>query len=285
MSRATSLRATSWKDKTVLVTGASAGIGAALARELGARGANLVLAARRRERLLALAAELGARASVVVVEVDVTRDGSVEAAVAEAERAFGGLDVVVANAGFAVTGRFERLSLDDYRRQLETNVFGVLRTIQAALPAIKRARGRVAIMGSVVGHIPTPGVSPYAMSKFAVRALAEALHDELRDDGVTVTLLSPGFVVSDIGRVDNHGERHDRDGARAPAWLRMPTDEAARQIVAAIEARRREAVITAHGRFGVFVYRHAPWLVRAALRLSRRRAAGRRAGGPEGRVD
>ncbi len=263
------LRVGVWNDKTVLVTGASAGIGAAVARAFAARGANLVLAARRRERLLALAAALGARARVV--EVDVTADGSVEAAVAEAERAFGGLDVVVANAGFAVTGRFERLTLDDYRRQMETNVFGVLRTIQAALPAIKRARGRIAIMGSVVGHVPTPGVSPYAMSKFAVRALAESLHDELRDDGVTVTLLSPGFVVSDIGRVDNQGKWHDRDGSRIPAWLRMPTDEAARQIVAAIEARRREAVITAHGRIGVFVYRHAPWLVRAALRVSRRK--------------
>jgi short-subunit dehydrogenase len=256
------------QGKTVLVTGASSGIGEAVARELAVHGANLVLAARRRDRLDALAAELSGRARAVVVEADVTRDGSVEAAVAEAERVFGGLDVAIANAGFAVTGRLERLTLDDYRRQLETNVFGVLRTIYAALPAVKRTRGQLAIMGSVSGHVPTPGLSAYGMSKFAVRALAEALHDELRPDGVAVTLLSPGFVVSEIGHVDNRGERHERDGSRAPAWLRMPTDEAARQIVAAVETRRREAVITTHGRLGVFVYRHAPWLVQAAIRAA-----------------
>jgi short-subunit dehydrogenase len=257
------------QGKSVLVTGASSGIGAAVARELALHGANLILAARRRERLDALAAELGGRVRTAVVEVDVTKDGSVEEAVALARRDFGGLDIAIANAGFAVTGRVDRLTLDDYRRQLETNVFGVLRTIYAALPALVASRGQVVLMGSVAGHVPTPGVSPYNMSKFAVRALAEALHDEVADAGVAVTLLSPGFVVSDIGRVDNQGVRHEEDSARVPAWLRMPTDVAARQIVAAIEARKREVVITAHGRLGVFLYRHAPWLVQAGLRLSR----------------
>jgi short-subunit dehydrogenase len=263
------------QGKSVLITGASSGIGAAVARELALHGANLVLTARRRERLDALAAELSTRVRAFAVEVDVTRDGSVEEAVAVAERELGGLDVAVANAGFAVTGRLERLALDDYRRQLETNVFGVLRTVYAALPALKRARGQLAIMGSVSGHVPTPGLSPYNMSKFAVRALAEDLHDELRAKGVGVTLLSPGFVVSEIGRVDNQGRLHDVDGSRVPAWLRMPTAEAARQIVAAIETRKREAVITGHGRLGVFVYRHAPWLVHAAYRAAARRRAAR----------
>jgi short-subunit dehydrogenase len=261
------------QGKTALVTGASSGIGAAVARELALHGANLVLAARRRDRLDALAADLGARVRTVAVEVDVTRDGSVEEAVAAAERTFGGLDIAVANAGFAVTGRLDGLTIEDYRRQMETNVFGVLRTIYATLPALKRARGTLAIMGSVSGYIPSPWVSPYSMSKFAVRALAEALRGELARDGVAVTLLSPGYVVSDIGHVDNAGRRHDEDRSRVPAWLRMPTGEAARQIVAAIETRRREAIITAHGRLGVFVYRHAPWLVRAAIRRAGRRRA------------
>jgi short-subunit dehydrogenase len=126
-------------------------------------------------------------------------------------------------------------------------------------------------MGSVSGHVPAPGLSPYSMSKFAVRSLAESLHGELAGRGVAVTLLSPGFVVSDIGHVDNQGVRHDADGSRVPSWLRMPTGEAARQIVAAIETRRREAVITTHGRVGVFLYRHAPWLVQAAMRFGARR--------------
>jgi short-subunit dehydrogenase len=258
------------QGKTVLVTGASAGIGAAVARELALHGANLVLAARRRERLDALAAELSARVKALPVTVDVTRDGDLEAAVAQAERTFGGLDVAIANAGFAVTGRVERLSLDDHRRQLETNLFGVLRTIYAALPALKRSRGQLAVMGSVAGHVPTPGTAPYNMSKFALRALCEDLHDELAPDGVGVTLLSPGFVVSEIGHVDNKGRWHEKDGSRAPQWLRIPTEVAAREIVAAIETRRREAIVGGHARLAVFAYRHFPWLVRAAIRLGRR---------------
>lgn len=259
------------QNKTVLVTGASAGIGAAVARELGRHGANLVLAARRRDRLDALAAELGGPTRAVAVTADVTRDGDMEAAVAEAERAFGGLDIAIANAGFAVTGRVERLALDDFRRQFETNVFGVLRTVQAALPALKRTHGQLALMGSVAGHVPAPNAGPYSMSKFAVRALAEELYEELRPAGVGVTLLSPGFVVSDIGRIDNQGRWHERDGSSVPPWIRIPTDRAAREIVAAIETRQREAIIGGHAHVAVFLYRHFPWLVRAATRAFGRR--------------
>jgi NADP-dependent 3-hydroxy acid dehydrogenase YdfG len=258
------------QGKNVLITGASSGIGAAIARELALHGANVVLAARRRDRIQALAAELSARVRALAVEVDVTRDGSIEAAVAAAERELGGLDIAIANAGFAVTGPAKRLSLEDYRRQMETNVYGVLRTLYAALPALEARRGQLVLMGSVSGHVSMPDLSPYSMSKFALRALAESLHEELADVGVAVTLISPGFVVSDIGRVDNQGRWHEKDASRVPAGLRMPTDIAARQIVAAIETRQREAVITGHGRVLVFLSRHARWLLRAILRRSRR---------------
>jgi short-subunit dehydrogenase len=252
----------------VLITGASSGIGAALAREFGRRGAHLVLAARRTDRLADLAQDLergGGRA--VAVACDVTRDGDAERAVAAARAAFGRLDVVVANAGFSVVGPVEQLTLDDYRRQFETNVFGVLRTIRAALPDVKRARGRVVIIGSVAGHIATPGSSAYAMSKFAVRALAEALGHELAPAGVSVTLISPGFVESEIRRVDNQGRLSAATPDPVPSWLVMPVARAARQIVNAAARRRREAVITGHGRAGVFLHRHAPWLTAGLIRV------------------
>jgi NAD(P)-dependent dehydrogenase (short-subunit alcohol dehydrogenase family) len=162
---------------------------------------------------------------------------------------------------------FARLTLDDYRRQMETNVFGVLRTVGATLPALTRARGRLAIIGSVAGHVPTAGASPYHMSKFAVRAFAECLHDELAPAGVRVTLISPGFVVSDIGRVDRHGVLRDEDRSKVPAWLKVPTPKAARDIVNAVASGKREAVITGHGKALVFLYRHFPWLLRAGSRL------------------
>jgi short-subunit dehydrogenase len=257
---------TKFGGQVVLITGASSGIGAALAREFARRGADLVLVARRRDRLTAVAAEiagLGRRA--LALAGDVTVDGDLERAVAETKRAFGRLDVAVANAGFGVVGPVERLTLDDYRRQFETNVFGVLRTVYAALPELRATRGRLLIIGSVTGYVATPGSSPYAMSKFAVRALAEALGHELAPAGVAVTLASPGFVESEIRRVDNAG-RFSGAPEPIPAWLIMPAPRAARQIVRAVARRRREVVVTGHGKVAVFTQRHAPWLVAAVVR-------------------
>jgi short-subunit dehydrogenase len=248
--------------QAAFITGASSGIGAALAREFARQGADVVLTARRVDRLEALATEIrqahGRRA--LVCESDVTLDGSVEQAVARARRELGRLDVVVANAGFGVVGRVEDLALEDYRRQFETNVFGVLRTIHATLPDVKKARGRIVIVGSVSGHVASPGGSAYAMSKFAIRALAMALGFEVAPAGVSVTLASPGFVESEIHEVDNRGVRHA--GVRhAVPWLRMPAARAARIIVRSAARRRREVVVTGHGKAMVLVQRHVPWVL------------------------
>lgn len=248
--------------KVALVTGASAGIGAALARELAHEGADVVLTARRRDRIQELAREIEATGGhAIAVECDVTRDGDLERAVTAAVQRYGRLDIAVANAGFGVAGRVDELSLEDYRRQLETNVFGVIRTVYATLPELKKARGQIVIVGSVSGHVPTPGTSPYSMSKFAVRGFAESIHDELTADGVSVTLVSPGFVDSDIRRVDNRGSLHEGAPDPVPAWLRMPADRAVRTITRAIRRRQREVIVTGHGKVLVLVYRHAPWLL------------------------
>ena len=258
--------------RVAFITGASSGIGAALAREFARRGADVALAARRIDRLEALAADLTARGRrTLVLACDVTRDGDLESAAARTRETLGRIDVVVANAGFGVVGAVEDLTIADYRRQFETNVFGVLGTIYATLDDLKRTRGRLAIVGSVSGHLATPGGSPYAMSKFAVRALADALRAELRPAGVAVTLLSPGFVESEIRLVDNRGVL--RTGGRdvVPRWLRMPADTAARKIVRAIVHRRREVVITGHGKAAVFLQRHVPGVMSALVSLSRYR--------------
>ena len=255
--------------QAVFITGASSGIGAALAREYARRGADLPLVARRTDRLEALAQEIAARGRrALVVRADVTQDGELEAAVVRTREAFGRIDVVIANAGFGVVGPVEKLQVEDFRRQFETNVFGVLRTIYATLDDLKRTRGTLAILGSVSGHLATPGGSPYAMSKFAVRALAEALRHELRRTGVAVTLISPGLVESEIRLVDNQGKLRTEGRDTAPGWLRMGAEPAARKIVTAIERRRREAVITGHGKAVVFLQRHAPGLMNALVGLS-----------------
>lgn len=254
--------------KVALVTGASSGIGAEMAREFARRGADLVLTARRWERLEALALELRAQGRrAVVAQADVTADGELEAAVARALDELGRIDYAVANAGFGVAGWFHRRDLEDYRRQFETNVFGVLRTAFAVFDALQASRGCFAIMGSVMSHVALPGTSPYAMSKHAVRALAEALRHEWRTRGVAVTLLAPGFVDSEIRQVDNTGQRDPAADDTIPRWLRMRTDVAARKLVTGVVRRRRETVVTFHGKVGVFLSRHAPGLLDRLVRV------------------
>jgi len=252
----------------VFITGASSGIGAALAREFADEGADVALAARRVDRLEALASQIGKTGRrAVVIACDVTRDGDLERAAGQARAALGKLDVVVANAGFGVTGKLETLSLDDYRRQLETNVFGVLRTIYATLDDLKKTRGRLVLIGSVSGHVAVPGSSAYSMSKFAVRGLADSLGHELASYGVAVTLISPGFVESEIGQVDNRGVWRPQAPRRPlPASVVMATPTAARKIVRAVARRRREVVITGFGKAAVVLQRHAPWLLAAIIR-------------------
>lgn len=263
-----------FQSKVVLITGASSGIGEELAWQLGQVGAKLTLAARRTDLLENLAQRIAAagKAKPVVVACDVARDGDLGNAVAETMRQWGKLDVVIANAGFGVVGALKKLTIEDYRRQFETNVFGVLRTIYAALPEVERAKGNIVIVGSVSGWTASPGASPYAMSKFAVRALANSITPELRLKGVKVTLISPGFVASEIRRVDNQGKYHADAKEQIPEWLVVPTEKAVREILRAVARGKREAIITGHGKALVALERFMPWVLRA---VSRKVAAGR----------
>ena len=265
-----------FRDKVVLITGASSGIGEELGWQLSRAGAKLTLAARRTELLQALVEKIAAsgRSRPLAVACDVTRDGELERAIAESVRQWGRLDVAIANAGFGVVGPLQKLSLDDYRRQFETNVFGVLRTIYAALPEIEKNKGSIAILGSISGWGAAPGTSPYAMSKFALRALANSITPELRTAGVRVTLISPGFVASNIRRIDNQGKFHPRAKDPVPGWLVMDTGKAVRQMLRAVARGRREVIITGHGKILVALERFAPWVIRAVGR----RMAGSKSG-------
>ena len=250
----------------MLITGASSGIGAGLAREFVRRGHGVALVARRKEQLEALATELrtaGGRATAH--RGDVTVDGDIARVVAELAAAGVRPDIVIANAGFGVVGKALDLRLDDYRRQFETNVYGVLRTLHESAEALRASRGRFVIMGSVAGYLSAAGSSPYTMSKFAVRALAEALHGELRASGIGCTLISPGFVDSDIRRVDNQGGLHAEAKDPIPAWLRMKTDKAARVMAGGILRGRKEVIVTGHAKVIVFIARHFPRFTRWAL--------------------
>ena len=255
-----------FENKVVLITGASAGIGAETARQLAAEGARLALLARRLDKLEGVCAEIKAQGGEAAPYVaDVTDRASLEAAVAGAAERFGRLDIVLANAGFGVTGAIYRLDVDDYRRQFETNFFGLLNTIYAVLPYLRESRGQLGLLGSVAGMIGTPATSPYNASKFAVIGLAEAIYHDLDEQGIAVTLINPGFVASELRHVNNRGEVTNKPDP-IPAWLVLPTDKAARTIINALYRRKPDVIVTFHGKVFALCKRLFPRATRWVIR-------------------
>jgi NAD(P)-dependent dehydrogenase (short-subunit alcohol dehydrogenase family) len=179
----------------VFITGTSSGIGEACARHLASLGFNVFAGVRKQAD-----AERAAGPRVEPVIVDVTDDASVAAAVEHIGDAVGssGLAGLVNNAGIAVAGPLECLAIEDFQRQLDVNVTGVVRATQAALPLLRLARGRIVNMSSIGGRVALPMVGPYAASKFALEGLSDSLRRELRPWGMHVALIEPGAVATPI---------------------------------------------------------------------------------------
>ncbi len=188
------------EGKIVAVTGASSGIGAATALELSARGATVVLGARRTDRLAGLATRIeGSGGRAEILEVDVTRSDDLERMVALAVERFGRLDVLVSNAGIARTGPVGDLDVAGWEAMIDVNVRGVLHGIAAALPVFRRqGRGHFVTTISTSGLKIVPGQAVYAGTKNAVRTLLEALRQESTDGVLRTTSISPGFVRTEL---------------------------------------------------------------------------------------
>jgi NAD(P)-dependent dehydrogenase (short-subunit alcohol dehydrogenase family) len=187
------------RQLTALVTGASSGIGRAAALELAARGHTVFASARRAGELEQLAR---ANDRIVAVPMDVTDAGSVASAAARVEELTDGhgLDVLVNSAGYALGGPVEALPAAAVQHQFQTNVFGLLDVTRAFLPRMRERRdGRIVNVSSVVGRVVFPGMGVYSATKYALEALSDALRMELAPFGVSVVLIEPGFVKTDIG--------------------------------------------------------------------------------------
>jgi NADP-dependent 3-hydroxy acid dehydrogenase YdfG len=176
-----------------MITGASSGIGSATARRAAEEGWRVVVAARSRERLDALAKELGGPERALAVQCDVTEWEDQQRLVAAAQQAFGGLDVVFANAGFGAPRGFLNSTPEHWREMVLTNVYGVALTLRASIPALKESRGHVLLTSSVAGRRPLPG-SLYSCTKHAVTAMGEAARQDLHGSGIRVTVIEPGMT-------------------------------------------------------------------------------------------
>lgn len=186
------------KDKVVVITGASSGLGEAAARQLAGHGAKLVLGARRLERLEALAKELSP-GNVAAVQTDVTQYAQVKQLVDRAVDSHGRIDVIVNNAGLMPQSLLEKTKIDEWDRMIDVNIKGVLYGIAAALPYMKAQQsGHIINVSSVAGHKVSPGGTVYAATKHAVRVISEGLRQEVKPYNIRTTIISPGAVTSEL---------------------------------------------------------------------------------------
>jgi len=188
------------KGKVVVITGASSGLGAATARLLSAEGANVVLGARRVDRIQSLADELNAKGGkAIAIATDVTDHDQVKNLVDAAVQKFGRIDVMINNAGLMPHSPLERLKIDDWNRTIDVNIKGVLYGIAAALPHMKQQKaGHIINVSSVAGHKVTPNGAVYCATKHAVRALSEGLRGEVKPYNIRTTIISPGAVATEL---------------------------------------------------------------------------------------
>jgi short-subunit dehydrogenase len=236
-----------FQNQVAVITGASSGIGWALAKELAARGAHVGLVARRRERLEALAEEIRAAGGTAAGAVaDVTDRGQVFAAFADLQERLGPVDLLIANAGVGFETLLDPVNLDDVELTFRVNLFGVIHAIAAVLPEmLQRNRGHLAAVSSMAAYKGLPGESAYCASKAAVNSYMEGLRIQLRDRGIAVTTICPGFVQTPMV---------EREEFRRMPWVMSP-ERAARKIAGALERRLK-------------VY-NFPWQMSLLMKLTR----------------
>jgi NAD(P)-dependent dehydrogenase (short-subunit alcohol dehydrogenase family) len=229
--------------KTVFITGAARGIGAESARRLAARGANVALAGLEPDELARVAAQCGTNAAWF--ECDVTDRDALERAVEGAVERFGGIDVVMANAGIAPAGMTRSMDPAAFERTLEINLFGVWRTVRACLPQVIERRGYVLVIASLAAALHGPGMAAYSASKAGAEAFADSLRSEVRHLGVDVGVGYFGFIDTDLVRA---GDAHPtlggmRKGIRGPIGRTYPVSAVGQAVADGVEKRRRWVVV------------------------------------------
>jgi len=249
-----------FKDKVVIITGASSGIGKALAGELARRGANLVLGARQYVTLCEITANLEAKHGIkaLAVQADVSKEEDCELLIKQAVVTFGKVDVLINNAGLSMRALFNDLDLSVIKNLMDVNFWGTVYCTKYALPEILKTKGSIVGVSSIAGYRGLPGRTGYSSSKFAMNGFMEALRTELLKTGVHVMVACPGFTTSNI-RVAAlakdgvaHGETSMEEGKM------MTAEEVAIRISEGIIKRKRTLVMTRQGKLAVWMNKLFP---------------------------
>lgn len=245
----------SLSNQVILITGASSGIGAAGARAFGRAGARVVLAARRVDKLEAIAAEIRAQGGeALAIPTDVSQLSEVKNLVEQTADHFGRVDVLFNNAGFGRLDFFDRLDPEaDIAAQFAVNVLGVMQTTRQVLPLMMaQKRGHIINMASVAGLVAMPTYSVYAACKFAVRGFSEALRREVAPWGIRVSVIYPGGVATEFGQ---QARIQRKTGVTTPPWLRLTAEQVADMVVEMARTGRPNATPVIP-----FLYRITAWL-------------------------
>jgi short-subunit dehydrogenase len=255
--------ADAFRENVVVITGASEGIGREMALQLAGQGAWLALAARDAAKLESAAAECRARGGrAIAVRTDVADAAQCRALIDRTVAEFGRIDTLVNNAGVSMWARFDEVTdLEPFHTMMQVNYFGSLYCTHAALPHLKRTRGRIVGISSLTGRAVVPTRSGYAATKHAMAGFFDSLRIELADFEVTVTMIYPGFVSTAIrahafgpdGRMLNASPVHESEV--------MTPEECARLSIQAMASRRRELIMTLRGKVGAWIKLVAPGVV------------------------
>jgi short-subunit dehydrogenase len=258
------------EGKVAVITGASMGIGEAIAKLFLKEGAKLVLCARDVARVEAAAARIGGTTNnTLCLACDVGRRDRVDALAEAAVRRFGRIDIWVNNAGFGLNDSVEKIDMAQLRQMFDTNFFGMMECMQAAIPAMRRqGGGDIVNISSVSGHIATPYMGGYAATKHAMQAIGMAARMELRRHNINVVTICPGYIATDFSKNMMKGSQPQRVGASGQYGV--SADVVARDTLKALLKRKRQAVTPWFYWIFIKLYQNAPGLVESRIQKSMR---------------
>ena len=248
------------KNKVIIITGASSGIGKACAEEFAKRGANLVLAARQYVTLCEITADLEKKYQIraVAVQADVSQEADCELIIKQAMISFQKIDILVNNAGLSMRALFNDLDLAVLKNLMDVNFWGTVYCTKYALPEILKAKGSIVGVSSIAGYRGLPGRTGYSASKFAMNGFMESLRTELLKTGVHVMVACPGFTTSNIrvAALSKDGAAHGETSMEEGKM--MSAEEVASNIADGIEQRKRTLIMTGQGKLAVWMNKLFP---------------------------
>jgi len=245
----------SLKDKIIVITGASSGIGKALALEALARNAKVALCARNLEKLQAVFRE---GATIFLYKADVSKEEDCKNFIEKAQQRFGKIDVLINNAGISMRALFDEVQLSVIKELMDINFWGAVYCTKYALPSIIKNKGVVASISSIAGYRGLPGRTGYSASKFALQGFMEALRTELLKTGASVVWFCPGFTASNIRNVAKAADGTSQGETPLAENKLMTAETSAKIMMDAIEQRKRTVVMTTQGKLTVWLNKLFP---------------------------